>query len=79
MNWLENWSLKIAASKVSRRAVPWLVGLITGPTVAGAINHKLSGSGVSVTVDPAALQASLGAGLAFVANWAKVKFNLKWL
>lgn len=74
-----NWSIKIAVSKISRRAIPWVVGLLTGPAVAGKANEILSQGGGTLTIDPVALQAALGAGLSFVTNWAKVKFNLRWL
>lgn len=73
------WSFKLALSKISRRAIPWAVGLITGPLVAGRANAALGDYGATLTIDPVALQAALGAGLSFVTNWAKVKFNLKWL
>lgn len=76
---IQNWSFKIAISKVSRRAIPWAVGLLTGPLVAGKANAALSQYGATLTIDPVALQAALGAGLSMVTNWAKVKFNLKWL
>ncbi len=79
MNILEKWSIKIAAAKISRRAIPWLVGLITGPSVAGLINEKLTGSGVTVVFEPMGVQAALGMGLSYVTNWAKVKFGLKFL
>lgn len=79
MNLLEKWGFKIALSKISRRGIPWVVGLLSGPSVAGAVNTKLGSYGVSINVDPVALQTAIGAGLSLVSNWAKVKFNLKWL
>lgn len=76
---INKWSFKIALSKISRRTIPWAVGLITGPAFAGKLNAVLNQGGASITIDPVALQAALGAGLSFITNWAKVKFNLKWL
>ena len=79
MNWLEEWSIKTALSKVSRRSIPWIVGLITGPLIAGKVNAAAHSFGITVNIDPMVLSGSLGAALSGVANWLKVKTGWAWL
>ena len=64
-----NWILSIAIKKVISRVVGVLLAYLA------ALNLQRFG----ITIDTNQLTIALYAGIEFLRNWLKIKFNLKWL
>ena len=71
------WLWSIAIKKGVSFAVKAIIGIVTGVKVAPIL------ASLGISVDPVVLAGGLatllGAGLAILQNWLKIKFGLKFL